>query len=310
MSDRGNWRPTGGGMPDWARFFERDQLADFLGHVREALTELGVEHEVDVEQGMVEARPDGLEPRLLGLGNLAQLCRKIPPTDWSEVVAGHVGHLLRLPESDGELIERLGSDFAEARDYLKVRLFADGLPNEDQLVLRRPMEGVLSVLVYDLPDAIATVPRDHVTNWGLFDDELFELALGHVRADRPDREEVELDDGVKASLLAGQSYFSASHALLIDEYLAADARRGALVVLPHRHVVLYHEIKDEKVIPALNRLVQLAHSMHSDGPGGITPSVYWFDRRRFVRIPARIDDDSIEIYPPREFVEMLNELVA
>jgi hypothetical protein len=301
-------------VPDWARFFEPDQLGDFLLIVRNGLREYEVESQVDVEAGIVQVSPLGYDTegtRLLGLSNLAQLCRKIARNEWEEVIAGHLGQLLRLPEEGGDLLERLGEDFEEAREYLKLRLMADGLPNQDQLVLRKPMEGVLSVLVYDMPDAIATVPRQHVTNWCRFDDELFELAMNRVRADRPDREMVEIEDGVVAAVLAGESYFAASHALLINEYLPPDSDRGALVVLPHRHLVVYHEIKDERVVPALNRLVQLAHSMHADGPGAISPSVFWYQpsHRRYHRIHAEVGDDSIEIYPPAEFVEMLNGLV-
>lgn len=308
--------PAYGGrrIPQWARFFEPDQLGDFLSLVRGGLTDLDVNHELDVEAGVVQIRGAAFEDegaQLLGLANLAQLCRKIARDDWPEVIAGHLGQLLRMPEEGGDLLERLGDDFEQARGYLKVRLLADGLPNQDHLVLRRPMEGVLSVLVYDLPDAIATVPREHVTNWCRFDDELFELAMGRVRDDRPGREVVEIEQGVEAAVLAGESYFAASHALLIDEYLPAGPGLGALITLPHRHLVVYHEIKDERVVPALNRLVQLGDAMYNDGPGAISPSVFWYDpsHRRYHRIRAEVGDDSIEIYPPREFVAMLNGLV-
>lgn len=310
MADDAQSGRTGGGVPEWARFFEPDQFGDFLSLVREALVDEGAEHDLDIDQGLVEVHPLDAEPRLLGLGNLAQACRQIARDQWAEAISGHIHQLLRIPEQDGELIERFGDNFELARDYLKVRLFAEGLPNEDLLVVRRPMEGVLKVLVYDLPDAIATVPREHVTNWALFDDELFDLALEKVRQDRPDREFVDIDQGVKAGLLAGPSYFSATHALLLDDYLSPDALAGALVAIPHRHVVLYHEIRDSRVIPALNRMVHLAHAMHAEGPGPISPSVFWYHHHRFLRIPAKVEDGSIEIYPPREFVEMLNGLVA
>lgn len=301
-------------IPDWARFFEPDQLGDFLALVQGSLGELGVEFELDVDAGVVHltgGEEEDAGARLLGLANLAQLCRKIARDEWPEVIAGHIGQLLRLPETGGDLLERLGADFEAAREFLKIRLLADGLPNQEHLVLRKPMEGVLSVLVYDLPDAIATVPREHVTNWCMFDDELFELALGRVREDKPGRELVEIEAGVQAEVLAGESYFAASHALLIDEYLPKGSDLGALIALPHRHLVVYHEIKDERVVPALNRLVQLADAMYADGPGAISPSVFWYDpaHRRYHRIRAEIGDDSIEIHPPREFVEMLHGLV-
>jgi hypothetical protein len=303
--------PRGGGVPDWARFFESDQFGEFLSLVRRALVDEEADHDMDIEQGLVEVRPEDAGPRLLGLGNLAQACRQMDREEWPATIAGHIQQLLHMPDHDGELLEKFGEDFETAKPYLKVRLFAEGLPNEDLLVIRRPMEGVLKVLVYDLPDAIATVPREHVTNWGLFDDELFELALDQVRQEKPDREDVDIDEGgVKATLLAGPSYFSATHALLLDEYLTDKAAAGALVAIPHRHVVLFHEIVDQKVIPALNRMAHLAHAMHEEGPGSISPSVYWYDRTRFRRIPAKVEDGTIEIYPPKEFVEMLNGLVA
>lgn len=308
--DQDDDQHAGPELPGWAGFFDWEQMEEFLALVSGALTDQGVEHEVHADQGLVELRGEDESARLLGLGNLAQLCRRLPREDWEEAISEHIAHLMRLPDEDGELLERLGADFEEARGYLKLRLFADGLPNEEQLVLRRPMEGVVSVLVYDFPHVIATVPREHVTNWCKFDDELWEIALEAVRGDAPEREEVEIEEGVSATILAGASFFSATHALLLDEHMGKGPGRGSLVAIPHRHVVLIHEIRDATVILALDRMARLAAAMHSEGPGSISPTVYWYDRGRFLSLPAKVGKEKVEVRYPKEFMEMLRDLAG
>lgn len=51
---------------------------------------------------------------------------------------------------------------------------------------------------------------------------------------------------------------------------------GALVVVPSRHNLVYHPITDGSVVDAVNSLASYAVGAYGDGPGALSPQVYWW----------------------------------
>jgi hypothetical protein len=118
------------------------------------------------------------------------------------------------------------------------------------------------------------------------------------------------DAGCKIEALMGDSFFTASHALFLEEYLPEPVPElGALVAIPHRHLVIYHPIVDKTALAALQVMLPMAIGIFQEGPGSVSPSVYWWREAawwhegQFTRIPAEIDGKKLQVYPPNEFVE-------
>lgn len=177
------------------------------------------------------------------------------------------------------------------------------------MIAREDVPGTLSYLTIDLPTTIRNVHPDEARPWGKTHDELFEIALENVaRLHKPEVSKAQLPHGAELVLLSGQSFFIASHALLLDIHAEALGGYGSLIAVPHRHCVLAFPIEDLKVVQTIQHMVLITRQMHQDGPGSITPNLFWYHLGKFILLPYEIKDKTLNFAPPEEFVEMLNGL--
>jgi hypothetical protein len=243
--------------------------------------------------------------------NVAQRCHSANKGEWQAIVHDHFGRVLSTAQEAEDLIDRLGENLEEARSLLKVRLYPSSMTGLDVAVCDYPAEGIVATLVYDLPDSVAMVHKDTFTSWGLSKEAVFRIAMENVhREEGIDRQEMSADAGCKIQALMGDSFFTASHALFLEEYLPEPVPElGALVAGPHRHLVIYHPIVDKTALAALQVMLPMAIGIFQEGPGSVSPSVYWWREAawwhegQFTRIPAEIDGKKLQVYPPNEFVE-------
>jgi hypothetical protein len=311
MGDSDNRSGEGGAVPTWARFLETGRFQALVDLVTAELERRGIPFHFDVEQGLVHLPKPESEAAALGLLNLAQICHQSPFHTWPSIVAQHVGRSLDLADETDDAIERLAADFDQARTRLKVRLYPADVGSEIFLTVREPMDGVKAVLVYDMPETIHSVRQGHVDGWGRPLEELFAIALDNVKASEPvEPKTFPIDQNAALTLLGGESYFTASHALFLGDYLDPIPEHGALVSVPHRHVVIYHPIVDQGVLLALNAMIPMTLGMFQDGPGSISPQLYWWRGGRFLLLPTEVGNSEIKFTPPDEFVALLNRVVS
>jgi hypothetical protein len=281
------------GVPDWAVFFSDEQWREFERVVRAEITPRRISG--DIRDGRLT---DG-EARY-GLGNLAQMCHGTPVQEWPEVVARHFAITGDLQdELDGTPKARLVSD-----------AFMAELPGE--YVTRRIAEDLQLVLCWDAPDRVTTPAREDVVEHG--DPEaLLAEALVRTRAEPGldlERHAIPIgDDTVELFSLSGHSFFTATQALWADELDLPVPEHGALVSVPTRHTVLAHPIRDASVIGILGYLVDLTRRLELEGPGSVSPHVYWLREGRFERLDVWHDDEGRHFAPSAEFTAMLEELV-
>lgn len=266
-------------VPDWAAFMSGAEYARFRDIVTAWLTSHSVTwHEEG--SGTIRARRQGQEGEgnLLGLLNLAQTCHAIAPPGWEEQVARHLGAILFDPITDRE------QSLDEIRDRLKVRVYpADYL----DAILARPGEvglqpvawpvapGITAMLTEDLPTAVRTIRREELVRWELADDEARAIGLENVRReDRPPDVEPSSDQAVGAFM--GDSFFTTTWLMLLDELLPEVPPHGAVVAVPMRHVLVVEPIRGADIAGKIGPLLHLTHRLFADGPGSISPDLYWW----------------------------------
>lgn len=311
MADDGDPR-----VPAWAHLMNAPQFARFV-----AIVEAGLGGKVwsgDPRSGALEVeRVDGHRLQV-GLTNLLQLCHALPPDDWAAAVEDHFGKLLGPRAAADHAIERaLVADFGQARASLRVRLWPAEYRDEvgaANLVWREDLPGVVTGLVLDLPWSVRALQPAEVAAWGVPVGELFALALEQVwRHCPPQLERVGHADLPEVLFLtsAEGDFFAASHALLLDRHGGALGRHGALVGVPHRHMVVVHGIEDLRVVGAVNRLLPFVRRCFDEGPGSIDPDLFWYRAGRFLRLPCTVaEDGALRLRPPAEFEEMVARLRA
>ena len=145
--------------------------------------------------------------------------------------------------------------------------------------------------------------------WRLDPEDLLDIGRQNLRASRKLAETVfPLEQGTRLKVLTGDSYYAASHALFLDQYLRDDLPHGVLVGIPKRDMLLLHEIRDMGLMEAVTALLQLIVGMHRDGPGSLSPCLYWYHDGEFTVVPYEMDDDTLTLVPPEEFVELMDDL--
>jgi len=295
--------PDEGPRPAWLAGYDQRSWNAWAAALRAELARAGVECDVRFEEGVVVLRGEGRKDQRLGLGNLAQLCLATPRREWRTIIARHLELTLRMLERSGDVLDQLASDFGRAREVLKVRLFSSDVPNQENMVVRSPAHGLVAALVYDLPDSVASVRRDHAAAWGTPTDELFRIALGNVLEEEPpDHTTVPLGEGGVIHSLSGSSHFTATRALALEKHLQQIPAMGVLVCVPHRHAVLFHPIQDARALHAMRVMVPAAQGMFQAGPGSVSPHLYWWTDGRLVFQPTEVQGGRVAIDPTEEFL--------
>ncbi|MBO1331906.1 immunity 49 family protein [Streptomyces sp. VRA16 Mangrove soil] len=244
------------------------------------------------------------------LTNLAQRCRVTPEDEWPAMVEEHFARLSRSSaggESAEELLERTvlrlvppGTVPAEA---------ADGYT-----YLRGVAEGLNLALALDAPTSVRLLTDADVERAGA--DALWAAAERNLVREPVRHEEVRLDGHPVLYSVYGDSPFVSTKALILPELIAeATGRRmpmaGALVVVPTRHLLAFHPIVDGSAVDAVNDLATYAVKAHEDGPGSLSPRVYWWHDGRLTTLTV-IDHETrtFSQQPPAGLLAVLRSMRA
>jgi hypothetical protein len=303
-------RALGGGgpkAPEWASFMSGDEYAAFEAAILDDLGRRGYTARLTGDGG-VEAE-GGEHPGMYGLFNIAQVCHAAERQAWPGLIRQHFDHLAAIYEStDAEMA------IETARPLLRVRIHrvADTQPEMLELMVRRLLApDLVAALALDMPTSVRTVTDKDVEHWATPIAELYAIGTANLADELHtyQREQLDLSKGRRIEVLYGDSFFVASQAIRFAE-LAGETPHGALLAMPNRHQLLWHVIESaDGAIEAVNGLVQQAAGAYEDGPGSLTPDVYWWRAGAFTLIPAVVDRRrGINVMPPEEFVQLLNSL--
>ncbi len=277
----------------WARpYFGPGELSKFKAMVSAVLSDLGYSGFVFSDgDTLVTFVPDerGLSAQA-GLLNLASACHAGPSSSWPSLIRSHFETI--LSSANGINTQ---ATWDVARPQLKLRLYGpDYLPagSEGTLVVRNLDPELFVALVLDQPDTIRSVSRSELAVWGVTEEEAWAHALDNLRAERPHHSQQQMPgNGPVLGVLSGGSFFVASWLLLLDEIAPTGAPYGLIVAVPRRHNLIYHVIdKGPEFRDAVLALSQIAHGMHRDGPGSITPTIYWCKRDGLTPIPIMLGE--------------------
>lgn len=168
--------------------------------------------------------------------------------------------------------------------------------------------GTLEVVMLDLPDAMVVFTDEQVQRRG--HERLREAGLRNLARERPDAQVV--DGGVY--YLTGSDY-TASTALVLPELVAGvsgetELPDGVLVSMPERSVLLYHVVRDESVLAAMNTLIGITLGEFDEGHKPISRHVYWWHRGRFTPITGFEEDGTVNVHIDGEFEAVFNRVCA
>jgi hypothetical protein len=305
----GNGGKEGEPGPDWARPMSRSDATAFLAAVGEDFERRGLPFEIG--DGMVRVERNGRSSDL-GLTNLAQVCHQAGRGAWPTTIASHFDNLFAA-EDASTAIEQEGMKLEAVQSMLKVRLFPGAsLGGMDPMppVSWEFAPGVVAAFVYDLPTTVSSVNVEHINAWGRSHDELMKIAIQNVRGDLVESQTL-MENGPSAAIaLSADHFFAATHVFLLPERLPPEATHGAVLAVPYRHALLYAPIVDLGLVQSINSLIPMAASLFQQGPGSISPGLYWWRNGSVTELPSQVDGTRVQFFPPDDFVEVLNSLPA
>ena len=300
-------------IPAWASFFTPEEYTTFLAGVDSYFKGMNVTFKLD--EGTIEVDPEAFPFSQLGLHNIAQVCKQHAIEEYAERINGHFTTMLKALEFDKTFDQNI-TDFEKVKQYLAVRLYNEeymtyigSLNEEEEITVHRFVaDDVYAMLVFDLPDAIRNVQLSHVLDWNRDEDELFSIGLANTRENYPMQLTREDMGGFTIWFANNDHFFTGNIVYELEDRPELLGSKGALIAIPHRHSALIYPIGDLDVINAIQKMIPAAYGMHEEGPGSLTPNLFWYHRGIFTRLPYEVREEKLHFIPPDNFLEMLNQL--
>lgn len=274
----------------------RDPDQEFAGAVRDACGRMGLTVvRLDLERVELLGRINGT----VALEDVRAACDLEPMDRWTAVVLDALQGLAVSLETPVDL-----TDAEAVRPLLRVRLYAEGALLADDVVRRPVAAGLVEVLVAEVSGAVRQVPPAVVAGWGVPEDELFELGRRQVlAAGLLARRALDLG-GVAVTVLESTSAFAATHVHWLGSYVDVPPA-GLLVALPTRHLVLCTPLVTRAAtLDAAQALLVNADLLWREGPGGLSPDLWWWRDGQLVLLPGT----ATSLSPPASFLTVLDAL--
>lgn len=292
---------------DWITYLTAPQRRVFVNTLQVVLAERNLA--ATVEDGVLQLGGAGVE-----LAALAASCSVVSPLVYQDILEARIDELL-LGVQGTEQAESLDDNWQKAQHFIKIRLFsaAEAAANADQILAAEISEDLTAVLVYDLPDTIASVPPDAPIDWPVDGEALWKIAMENLRAEEdPHIVRAALTEEADALVVSGESYFITSRLLILADILPASSfPYGALVTVPSRHIMVIHPITGPEVYGALIAMRLKALELYDEQPGPLSAEVYWWIDGTIEAVSVTVDEDDaqVTIEPSEEFAEVLEWLL-
>lgn len=241
----------------------------------------------------------------VSMRNLRQLARLVPRDDWPALVSDHITTIITATEEPLDL-----SDFELAQHLLRTRIYPAEADNG--ILAARPFApGLIEAVVVDTPTTVRTVTIDEMDGWPVSGDALFMLGRDNVRGDGPLQVDEQDHGGVRLSVLHGWTFYAATHLAWLERYIDMSPY-GALVIVPNRSLIMAYTIRERagyaQVIDAATELQAQAWQAYDEGPGSLSPHLFWWRAGVLTLLETRYHGDSLVL--PRDFLAVLGTLTA
>ena len=295
-------------VPEWANFFTSSEYQKFIDLVTDYFKTQGEKIVIEDGVAIIPGKEKGYGQ--YGLQNISQRCRQYEQKDWKELVFGHFDAMYQGEKFMEEFNKKV-DHYEQIKQYLGVRIYNteyQKLAQKIEPVKRDVAEDVVAMLVYDLPTTVMNLQAEHPAKWGKTIDELFEVGLKNIRDNYEVDFKVNDSPGFPIWFATSEHFFTLNVALEMERYSHVVGKQGALVGLPNRHTAVFHPINNLDVVKAVNVMIPVINRMYNEGPGSVSPNLYWYINGDFIQIPYKLTENSLQVSPPNRFAELLNEL--
>ncbi|MFI0895513.1 hypothetical protein [Streptomyces sp. NPDC020983] len=186
----------------------------------------------------------------------------------------------------------------------------------DRFGYLRPLApDLLAGIALDTPDEVRVLSDREVAlvEW----DTLLAAARANLLREPVGYDTVALPGGAVLHILGHpESVFAASKLLVLEEAVRAAGGpaipdEGVLLVVPNRHNLVFHPLDGPHVAEAVNALAQFGQGAYEDGPGRLSPRVFWWRAGALTSITHFDEAGRVSsIAPPGELMAVMRRLAG
>lgn len=156
--------------------------------------------------------------------------------------------------------------------------FTDTL-GPDSYLANEDIPGIFSTIVVNRPDRISTLTRSEMGPWTEHFIETREKLLNALAQEKPNHTEFVSFKGTDelVGAILSDEVTGTNHALVLDKiYPQLVGKNGAIVGIPHRHMILVKRLDDNPSPSLINNMSDMIKRMQSNQPGPISNKTYHF----------------------------------
>jgi hypothetical protein len=302
----------GEALPERFSFMSKEEQLGFQDSIMRYFQKSYPNFVINFSEGFIKDPEAGT---IYGMDNVAQQYYNFHKYDNADseakrkIISEHFNTLLKGKQEQEKILKNR-TNYNLIKRYISVRLYPpDYLKTTGKdIIYREDLEGIITALVYDLPSTVIIVKPEDTESWKMDKDELFAVGFKNTFSNNMvDITQEKFVDNSTLWMIGGEAHLFAS-AFIYDlaKYSKLIGKYGSLISIPHRHMVLVFPINDMSILPAINQFIIIADGIYREGPGSISPNIFWHHYDNFTNLPYKLTSKEIQFFPPVKFVELLN----
>jgi len=268
---------------------------------------------VSVEKGVI-ALEKGEDYSMLTLHNLILKCSEIEKEDWVELINSHFDGMYESMEKQKQLDP---SKFETLVDYFSIRIYKESFITQnggtDNLVVKKHLDGTLSLLMLDLPSAFTPIQKNMFDLWNKTVDEVFDIAQRNVNKQEfvKATQVIDVNDQkIEVCFIENEDY-GASIALDLENNAPEFVGEwGSVVAIPNKGIVNIHKISKSNplnFVLYIQRLKPLVEKFFYEHTQPISTEFYWYYEGEFTKIHVVESSGEFNVVSPMGLTELITE---
>lgn len=156
---------------------------------------------------------------------------------------------------------------------------------EQKYPVREDIPGTLTAIVIDEPDSLVVATKDYLKEHSIYTDNTFNNLVDKLKTETSfsaDFIKLPGSDEILVAVIHDDDVTAATHALALGTlYPQLIGEHGALVGIPHRHVIVVKRLDEEPSKELTEKLVTLTQGIARKQAGIISDRIYYFSDNKF-----------------------------
>lgn len=220
----------------------------------------------------------------INIANLYNTCSRLSKDLWDEEIAQWF-QAFKTTSISSDQPQQVSLDQLKLQFYPKG--YFDGMSGSAGYLTREDLPGVLTTVVVDRPDRVIAMTKTALGKLATHSQETFAHLISELSLEKAHTiNYVKLNgsDELIAAIL-GDDIMTATHVLALEKlYPHLLGKTGALVGVPHRHMILAKKMDSEPSRALIAAFHNMVRFMVKDQPGFISDDVFLLKGKKFQKL--------------------------